>query len=314
MEPVTEVEIVEMDVELEVYDKVSADVDAAMERCDKIVLKYDTPQDIKDAKSWIYQNLRKLNALIDHAHKDGKAQALKFTRGMDTKKNELRGKVAEQIDKHYAPIRAIEDAAKKLAEEIEEREMQAEICEQEAKQAEEDKRQAEFTAAQEKLAKEAADLQAKQAGFDREKREARIAEEAKKQAEEKLKDALVDAEFRRLGDIRREKEAAEAAVQRARDEAAAEAHEKERLIMEQQQADRIETARIADDKLKRKEEAEFAETRRINDKKHRSDVHKAIYIAINMAIHLAEQDHEVPAVRLTQALIDGNIPHVKIKY
>ena len=82
-----------------------------------------------------------------------------------------------------------------------------------------------------------------------------------------------------------------------------EAQEKERLIMEAQRADR--QAEL---------ELESQEQERINDEKHRSEVHRAIYIAINTAIHFAEQGNVRVATRLTQELIDGKIPHVTIQY
>ena len=46
-----------------------------MERCANTVLCYDTPEDIKESKSFIYQ-LRQLKAPINQAHKEGKAEAL----------------------------------------------------------------------------------------------------------------------------------------------------------------------------------------------------------------------------------------------
>ncbi len=299
---IAESEVVEMEVELQVYDKVSADVDAAMEWCDKIVLCYDTPKDVAESKSWIFRNLRKLNAHIDHAHKEGKAEALKFTQAMDTKKNELREKVAEQIEKKYAPIKVIEDAEAK-AKADEEAKIKAEEERIEAE------RLAEFEAAQKKLAEEQAELAVKQAEFERKERETRITEEAKKQvltdAYRAAKQAGEDAENRRIADVQRAKNEA---VETARIEAEVvfqKQAEEERLVMEEQ--------RIAREK---KAAEEMAETERINDEKHRSDVHRAIYVAMNTELHFNEQAENAvrPAQLITQALIDGKIPHTSIQY
>lgn len=288
---IIESELIEIEVELQVFDKVSLAVEAAKEECAKIVLKYDTPKDIKDAKSFIY-DIRLLKAPITQAHKMAKAQLLVDGRAMDAKKNMLIGALEEMIEEKYAPIKLIEDAEKKDAEEIEAWAMQGEICEQEAKQAEHD-------AAQKKLAEVQAELAAKQAEFDRKERDARIAEEATKKAE-------YDAEIARIRTERMaEQSRADAAVaakydvQRVKDKAAAEAQEKERAVMEEQ--------RIAREK---KAEEEMAETERINDEAHRSKVHRAIWRTFHEGTCL--NDSQSRAV--TQALIDGRIPNVTINY
>ena len=72
---IVESEVLDMEVELQVYEKVTASVDAAMERCANIILCYDTKKDVESSRSWIFQNLNKLNPRINQAHKLGKAEA-----------------------------------------------------------------------------------------------------------------------------------------------------------------------------------------------------------------------------------------------
>lgn len=324
-EPV-EVEVVDMDVELQVYDKVSAAVDAAMERCANIVLSYDTAADIALSKSWIFQNLNKLNPLIKQAGKLGKAEALKFTKAMDTMKNELLEKVAKQIEDKYAPIKLIEDAAKKDAEEIEAWEMQLEICEQET-------RQAEYDAEQKKLAEEQEALKKKQEAFEQKEREARITEEVKRKAEadaqeakdqagRKAIDDMLAAHERHLADIQREREEASRvlaerdlrAMEANKQEAEAAAQEKERQAIEAQKVER-----------EKKEAEEMAETARINDTAHRLAVNTEIYNKIKYVVYTAEQHAQMAAVNtedrslvvakeVFKALQKNNIPHITINY
>lgn len=286
---ITESEVVEMEVELQVYDKVSADVDAAMERCANIILCYDTAADITLSKSWIFQNLNKLNPIIKQAGKLGKAEALNFTRAMTAKEKELLGKVAKQIEIHSAPIKLIEDAeAKKVADE------EAKIKAEEERM--EIQRRAEHDGALLKLAAEQETLRIKQEAFDRKERDARIAEEATKKAYENAQYDATVAENHRIAD-----------VQRAKDEAADEAQEKERAVMEEQ--------RIAREK---KEADRIADVRRSKDKKHRSTVHRAIYKSLISVVVNGQWDKgklgEHLAKNVTQALIDQKIPHVVIQY
>lgn len=308
-EPV-EVEVMDMEVELQIFDAVSASVDAAMERCANIVLCYDTPKDVKSSRSWIYQNLNKLNPPIKKAGELGKAEALKFTRAMTAKEKELLGKVAKQIEDKYAPIKLIEEteALKKADEEAKKK------AEEERIEAE---RLAEIEAAQKKLAEDQEELHLKQLEFNRKERDKIIAEDAAREAEQAARQAVVRAENTKNAveeKARQDAIAAEnakiVAVQRVKDEAEAAAQERIAIAMEEQVAEKIETARIEDDKLKRKEEAEMAEADRINDEKHRSRIHKAIYLHILDTWHVGK----VLATAITQSLIDENFPHTKIIY
>jgi len=298
---ITESEVIDMDVELQVYNKVSAAVDVAKERCANIVLCYDTPKGIKEAKSFIY-DIRKLKAPIAQIHKEAKAQLLKDGRAMDAMKNKLIGAVEDMIEEKYAPIKAIEDAeAKKVAD--------AKRVAQEKEEAEQEAARLEWEEKERTLAAKEAELKAKQDEIDRKEREARIAEQARIVGEENAKQALEDAEDARKQAIVDAENAKAAAVQQAKDEAAAKTAEKAQLLMEEQLAEKVKAARESARQLQIKEEREFAESERINDEKHRSEVHRAIYKAV-----LGRCITDAAAKVLVEDLRDGKIPHVTIQY
>lgn len=85
----------------------------------KLVFDYEDAKGNKDARSHVHK-LRSLNGMIDKAHKVIKADVLAQSRLIDAAKKELKGKVAEMIDLHHAPIKAIEDREAKRIQEIEE--------------------------------------------------------------------------------------------------------------------------------------------------------------------------------------------------
>lgn len=335
---ITESEVLEREVELEVFDSVRVAVGAAKERCANIILKYDTPKDIKDAKSFIY-DIRLLKAPINEVHKIQCAQMIRDKKACDSLRNKLIGALDEMIEEKYAPIKLIEDAeAKKKADE--EAKIQAEEERIEAERlAEIEAQEAELAQKQIELAAEAVCLKAKQDELDRKEREARIAEEierrvrrdaeealrvaeshridAEEQAAEKLRQAVIDAERDRVaaeGKARMDAANAEnarkqaivdadnakaAAVQKAKDEAATEAQEKEQAVIEKQRLDRAYAL-----------ELESQEQERKDDEKHRSQIHRAIYTFYLENTSLGKEI----CTKLTQALIDGKIPHVKIEY
>lgn len=286
---ITESEVMEMEVELEVFDEVTAAVEAAKKKCADIILKYDTPQDIKEAKSFIY-DIRRLKAPITQAHKMAKAQLLVDGRAMDAKKNMLIGTLEDMIEEKYAPIKIIEDAEKAKKDE-------EDRIAREQEEAMEAERLAEIEARERAAAEKEAELKAKQEEIERKEREARIVDEAKKravieadnklfQAEEKAKAELRIAENRRLAD-----------VQRAKDEAKAE-----------RQAEQIEAERQAEHQRQIKEEREIAETQRINDQTHQGKIHREIYK------YLCDLLPEKEARSLTTLLIEKQVPHTRIQY
>ena len=97
-----DIEVMDVQKEMEVFEPVSASVGQAKIRCANIVLCYDTPQEIKEAKSFIYQ-IRQLKRPVTEVHKLAKAEAKKFTDALDGKKRELMGAIQEMIDEKEAP-------------------------------------------------------------------------------------------------------------------------------------------------------------------------------------------------------------------
>ena len=173
-----------------------------------------------------------------------------------------------------------------------------------------------------KLAEEQEELATKQADFDRKERDKVIAENAAREAEESAKEAVERAErARALAETRAKQDAINtenarkqaivdadnakaAAVQKVREESAINAQVKERAIMEDQ--------RIAREK---KDAEDMAETDWINDEKHRSQIHRAIYLYL-LCTDEGDKDglDADQAKGVTQSLIDGNVPNVKIQY
>lgn len=311
-----EITVLDMDVELQVYDKVSAAVEQAKIRCANIVLSYDTPQDIKEAKSFIYQNLRKLKTSITEVHKIQCAQLIKDKKACDAVKKKLHGVVEEMIEEKYAPIRKIEEAETiRLAEEKLKKEQEEAAIEQarldKIKEAE-----AAVAARERELAEAEAKVKAEKEKLEREARERQIAEDAKKQAAEDAKQAVIDAENAKKAAEERVKQEAvnaenarkqavvdadnakAAAVQKAKDEAAAEAAEKERLAAETAEKDRMYQL-----------ELESQEQERIADKEHRRKIHRDI-LGILTGMGMEEGFAKAVIIAISQ----GGINHVTINY
>ena len=285
-----EIEVIDLHTELQVFDPVAQAVADAKERCKNIILAYDTPEDIKESKSFIYQ-LRKLKAPINETHKMAKAEALKFTKALDAKKRELIDAVDEMIEEKYAPIREIEEEeTHRLAEEALKKQQEEEAAERE--------RLAEIEAKERELAEREAKIQAEKEKLARAERERQIAEEAKKRAEQEAKQAIIDAEnARKAAEEKAKQDAIDAEnrrladIQREKDRAAAEAAEKERIAIEKQ---RLE---------------QEAEEKRIADKKHRLKINTEAYEAIFALCTTKET-----AQRIFNAIYENKIPHVYIKY
>ena len=310
-----EVEVVDLQQELAVFDPVTEAVEQAKSRCANIVLSYDTPDEIKEAKSFIYQ-IRKLKAPISEVHRLAKAEAKKFVDALDGKKRELMGAIQEMIDEKEAPIKELEEketlrlAEVQLKKEREEEAIeQARLAEIEKQRRELAEREAKVKAEEEKIAREARERQIaedakKQAAIDA---EAALAESVRQRqaAEDKAKQDAINAENARKQALVDAENAKAAAVQKAKDEASAREAEKEAKIARDRRA---EEARI--------QEKQAADRARIADKEHRSKIHRAIYTKLQglYAVGMTKHQCDLLAKETTQSLIDGKIPHVIINY
>jgi len=277
--PTEEAEVVDMPMELTVFDPLDAQIAEAKEKNANLVFDYEDKKGNKEARSWI-AHLRKLKAPVNEMHKTGKAEALKYCKAWDEGKNKRIAAIEDMIEVHYAPIRAIEEREEAKRKAKEER-IQREKEEAEARrQAEIEAREAAIRAEEERLRKE-------REAMEQKAREAGIAEEARQKAATEAKQALIDAENRRIADIEREKE-----------KARLEAEAKERSIEEQKRADRA--AQL---------ELEAVEKARIEDRNHRNQVHKEIYEAI-IQLGILPQD----AKCIGAGISAGRVPHVRIEY
>lgn len=304
-----EVEIVDMPMELSVFDPLKVKIQEAKEKNALLAFDYKDKQGNKDARSWVAQ-LRTLKAPVSELHKTGKAEALKYCNEWDKAKNDIITGIEEMIEYHDKPLREIKDAeAKKKADE--EAKIKAEEERVEAERlAEIEAREKEFAQKQIELAAEAVCLKAKQDELERKERETRIAEDAKKkaaieadnklfQAEEKAKQDAINAENARKQAVIEAENAKAAAVQKAKDEATAQASAIEAQLTQDRRA---EEARVA--------EEQAAEQLRQADTDHRSDVHRDIYLYLLAPCGIDKQSAEA----IVHTLIDGKIPHVSIQY
>ena len=309
-----EIEVVDMPMELSVFDPLDVQIAEAKAKNESIAFDYHDKQGNKDARSWLLV-LRKLKAPIVEMHRTGKAEALAYCKKWDDAKKKRIAAIEEMIDYHHAPIKEIEDteAAKKA---------EAERIAQEKLDAEEAARIAEIVEREKAAAAKEAELKAKQEEFDRKERESSIAEEARKQAEEDARQAVVDATNAKFAaeatavnaKIAAEVKAKQAAinaenrriadVQREKDKAAADVVERERVLAKDNRTEEIESARL------RKQKTDAAA-----NVEHRSQIHRAIYGWL-----LAYRDTEglglgkALSEEITHWLIDGKIPHTSINY
>ena len=274
-----EVEVIDLQAELQVFDPIHAQIEEMKEKNASIVFDYEDAQGNKDARSHIAR-LRKLKKPVTDIHKMAKAEALRFTKALDGKKKQLIGAVDEMIKVHHEPIWEIQQREDAIEAE---KELEAKRQEEEAEAA----RLAEIKLREEQLHKQEAELLAKEHAIEQREHEKDIAENAARKAEADAKQAGIDAENRRLADVQREK-----------DKAAAEAARVKRIAEEEQ--------RQKDEEVLAARNAQLA---RISDEKHRSKIHRAIYTTL-MDIGCDKPE----ATRTTQALIDNKIPHVTINY
>ena len=273
-----EIEVVDMPMELSVFDPIDAQIAEAKKKNANIVFIYDDPIGNKEARSWI-AFLRKFKKPIIETHKLGKAEAMKYCKEWDKAKNKRIEALEEMIKVHHEPVWEIEQREAAI-----EAERLLEI--QQARDAEEAARQAELEAREKAAAEKEAELAAKQAELDRKEREAQLVADAEERAIAKAQQDLVDAENRRIADVQREK-----------DKAAAEAAEREKELAEEKRAEEIETAREAAHKRERQADVE-----------HRKKIHVEIYR------YLKTRVDDTPAERVLTALRANEIPHVTITY
>lgn len=236
------------------------------------LIEADDPDPIKEA----LREIVPLRTAIDRCHRTIKEDALRFGQRVDAEKRRLHALVREFETPIANALEAIEDAARKRAEEkvraqeaLERQEREAkEAAERAIREAEENVRRAEREAAEKKLAEERAAFEAEKAKREAEdrarreqlereeaereaKRREQEAEIARQKAEVEAQAAKVRAELEAIEREKREKEIAERAAAEAKERAEREAKE----AAERKERERI-AAEEAERKRKEQEEAD----------------------------------------------------------
>lgn len=259
--------------ELAVFDEVAATIAEYKVENDKLVFDYADKEGAKQAKSHI-SKLRKVKGKISEVHKEAKAEALAFGRKLDAKKNEYIGEVDKMIKVHKDPLDVIE--AEVIAESLRK---QQEYADAEAKRiAEIEARERAIILAEEKIAREKAEVEEK---IRREK--AAEAERVMKEQQEKI--VLIEEE-KRIAEEKAERLRIEA-EEKAKAEAEA---EEERL------------ADIAAEKA--------IEAKHIADKSHRKKIENEAHRGLTETGHLGN----IEASEVLEAIKENKIPHVSVNY
>lgn len=312
------------------YSALRADLEKIKAANEGLVFDYTKPKGLKAAKSHIF-TLRKVKGDIERCRKAAKAEALEYGRKVDSAAKELVAEVETMIDVHEAPIRAIEEreAARKatheaklatlaMPEELPEKsdaikqvmdgiatttiDESWEEYEAPARKLRDQTLEALAAKYQSALAREAEaaeleKLRKEQAAREQAEREAKIAAEAAEKAKREAEEAAKAEAARKEAEAR-------AALEAERRKSEAAAAEAERVKREAAEA---EAARKAEEDRKAAEDA-----KRAANKKHREKVLKEAADA--MLAVLSHNPDELALMELANAIADGKIPHVTMKF
>ncbi len=288
--------------ELVVFDPVKAELAEYKKENASLVFDYEDPQGNKDARSHIYK-LRQAKTKIADIHKEAKAVPWGICKLLDGEKNDLTAEVETMIDFHYKPVKEIEEREVKVAA-VKANEERLERIRIEAERVAENERREDELAARENAAKAKEDELAREAE--------RL--EAAKQAETDKQAAVKEAQEQAGRD---KVAAAEQAEQNKKDAlAAAEAAKQAAVEAEKEKGRQVEFTR------ERKHAAEQAEldrkrhieATRIANESHRHGIETRIEMAL-MEIETVADELGKPVIEaVLVALIDEEIPHVKIIY
>ena len=283
------------------FDPLKAEVAKYKAMNETLEFDYESKEGNAGARSHVFK-LRKLKPQIIEVHREVKAEALAACQAIDGQKRSLIKDVEIMINVHSEPLRIIKQReeeeklviwkakeAERLAEEarvqkeLEDRE--AEIARKEAEiKAREDAIRAEQTRVMEEAERVERERYVAQEAAERARREAEGKAEAEKRSiEDAAAKKIADAEAEALAKIAAQERAA--AIKAAKEEIEA----KEAQFKKQQ--------------------AETAERRRIENKKHRAEVKAEISKALFDIIQ-----NEAQTTKLLNALDAGSIPNVTINY
>ena len=259
-----------------VFDEVAATIAEYKVENEKLVFDYASKEGAKQAKSHIAK-LRKVKTKVSEIHKEAKAEALAFGRGLDAKKNEYNGEVDKMVTFHKEPLDVIEAevVAKSMAVLREKEEAEAKrVADMEA-------RERAIILAEEKIARE------------KDEAEEKVRREAAEVAERVIKE-----QQEQIAKIGEEKRIAEEITERVRMEAALKAKA-------EAEAEEERLADIAAEKA--------MEVNRTANKEHRKKIEDEIRSAL-IEDCLVQEDAEYVADIIIVALKENRIPHISINY
>lgn len=314
-----------------------------------LAFAYDTPEGEKEARSHIY-SLRRKKGDVERVRKELKSHALEYGRKVDSAAREIADRLDKMIAVHQEPLDQIAEAERQRKAQIAEaldayRVPRRELGELASSQ--------QYTAAvikisdkfptneefQEQIAEAVAIRQAElvelRALLDLAmKREAEAEELERLRAEAEVRARREAAEREEQQRKEREARIAQEAAERARREAelaaqrereAAERERKAAALREEQlrlEAERAKQeaerrVREAEEAAQRKAEAAKAEeARRKADAEHRVSVQSAVRDGLVQVLLRLDGETDVAeiAATLTRALVDGEIPHVAVRF
>jgi hypothetical protein len=93
---------------VELYSEFRQQLQTLKADSNALVFDYASPKGNKEARSHIY-SLRKINAALEKARKEAKAEALEYGRKVDSMAKEIAGELDALIEQHDKPLREIEE-------------------------------------------------------------------------------------------------------------------------------------------------------------------------------------------------------------
>lgn len=323
------------------FSTVRIELEELKKNNESMVFDYETAKGEKEVRSYIYK-LRQSKSVVKKIHQDAKAEALAIGKKLDADKRELTSEIEEMIDIHDKPLREKKEreereAAEKLAEEqynsdfdealhmhdifkreealrIAEEKIAKEKAEQEAK-AEAERLEKERIERERKLQEQAAEkakIEAErkaQAEKEESERREREAKEAQQRAEQAAMEAKIKAEKEaEEARIRAKIEAENAEKKRLADIKAAE----EKAEIEKKAAILEEQRKQAEKEVAQKAEAERLariEAERQADLNHRKKINNESLDSLK-EIGIGHDD----AIKIISEIAKGNIKNIHIKY
>ncbi len=290
-----------MMTEIVKFDPLKAEVAKYKKLNETLAFDYESKDGNAGARSHIFK-LRKVKTQITEVHREVKAEALAACQAIDGQKRSLIKDVEDMIDVHAEPLRIIKQKEEQVALDAFKVREAERLAEEARVQKEMEDREAEVARREHEIKVREDTIKAEQ---ERVQREAEQAERDKRVAQEAAERARKEAEAKAVAEF--EAVEAAAAKQIADAKAVALAKENTRLAKE---ADKKREAEIkAANERFEKQQAEAAERRRIENKKHRKYIQDTAWT--DLSYHVSD---EKQARNLFNAIVAGKIRNVTINY